>query len=98
VATWRTYRRHAIVVIFVIAAIVTPTPDPFNQSLFALPLILLYELAIWVSAFVGRRKPKRKKLKGGPGIDNGEKAMMSAPGCWLVGQPAYLRESRTWNL
>jgi sec-independent protein translocase protein TatC len=58
VATLRTYRRHAIVVIFIIAAIVAPTPDPFNQSLFALPLILLYELAIWVSAFVGRRKPK----------------------------------------
>jgi sec-independent protein translocase protein TatC len=58
VATLRKYRRHAIVVIFIIAAMITPTPDPINQSLFALPLILLYELAIWVSAFIGRRKPK----------------------------------------
>ena len=56
VATLRKYRRHAIVVIFVIAAIITPTPDPFNQCLFALPLIVLYELAIWVSAFIGRRQ------------------------------------------
>ena len=56
VATLRKYRRHAIVVIFIIAAIITPTPDPFNQTLFAVPLIVLYELAIWVSAFLGRRK------------------------------------------
>lgn len=55
VATLRKYRRHAIIVMFVIAAIVTPTPDPFNQCLFALPLIILYELSIWVSAFIGRR-------------------------------------------
>ena len=55
VATLRKYRRHAIVVIFIIAAIITPTPDPFNQTLFAVPLIVLYELAIWVSAFLGRR-------------------------------------------
>lgn len=56
VATLRAYRRHAIVVMFVIAAIVTPTPDPLNQCLFALPLIVLYELSIWVSAFIGRRQ------------------------------------------
>ena len=43
-------------VIFIIAAVVTPTPDPFNQTLFALPLILLYEIAIFVSALVKRRR------------------------------------------
>ena len=47
VATLRKYRRHAIVVIFIIAAVVTPTPDPFNQTLFAVPLIVLYEVAIF---------------------------------------------------
>lgn len=56
VATLKRFRRHAIVVMFIIAAIVTPTPDPINQTLFAVPLILLYELAIWASAFIGRRK------------------------------------------
>jgi sec-independent protein translocase protein TatC len=56
VATLRKYRRHAIVVFFIIAAVVTPTPDPFTQTIFAVPLILLYELAIWVSAYVGRRR------------------------------------------
>jgi sec-independent protein translocase protein TatC len=56
VATLRQYRRHAIVVMFIIAAVVTPTPDPLNQCLFALPLIVLYELSIWVSAFIGKRR------------------------------------------
>lgn len=56
VATLRKYRRHAIVVMFIIAAIVTPTPDPLNMTLFAVPLIVLYEIAIWVSAYIGRRQ------------------------------------------
>ncbi len=56
VATLRKYRRHAIVAIFIIAAIVTPTPDPLNQTLFAVPLIVLYEAAILVSAQLKRRR------------------------------------------
>lgn len=59
VATLRRFRRHAVVVMFIIAAIVTPTPDPINQTLFAVPLILLYEAAIWASAFVGRRAKRQ---------------------------------------
>lgn len=55
-ATLRKYRRHAIVVIFVIAAIVTPTPDPINQTLFAAPLYLLFEIAVLVSAQIEKRK------------------------------------------
>lgn len=55
VATLRKYRRHAIIVIFIIAAIITPTPDPFNQALFALPLIVLYEAAILVASFLATR-------------------------------------------
>lgn len=57
VATLRKYRRHAIIGIFVLAAIVTPTPDPVNQTLFAGPLIVLYEVAIIVG---GRLKVRRK--------------------------------------
>jgi sec-independent protein translocase protein TatC len=56
VATLRKYRRHAIVVCFIISAIVTPTPDMVTQTIFAVPLCLLYELSIWVSAIMGRRK------------------------------------------
>ncbi|HZR98490.1 MAG TPA: twin-arginine translocase subunit TatC [Chloroflexota bacterium] len=40
------YRKYAILAVFVIAAIITPTPDPFNQTLVALPLYLLYELGL----------------------------------------------------
>ncbi len=56
VATLRKYRRHAIVGAFIVSAIVTPTPDPFTQTAFAIPLVLLFELSIWVSAILGRRK------------------------------------------
>jgi len=56
VATLRKYRRHAIVVIFIIAAVVTPTPDPINQTLFALPLIVLFEVAILVASQLKRRR------------------------------------------
>jgi sec-independent protein translocase protein TatC len=56
VATLKKYRRHAIVVFFIIAAIVTPTPDPINQTFLAVPLCLLYELSIWVCTLTGRRK------------------------------------------
>jgi sec-independent protein translocase protein TatC len=52
----RKYRRHAIVVIFVVAAIVTPTPDPVTQTIFAAPLYLLFEISIIVSSRVEKRK------------------------------------------
>lgn len=58
IATLRKYRRHAIVVFFIIAAIVTPTPDPFTQTIFAVPLIVLYEASIWVSVLIGRRRAR----------------------------------------
>jgi sec-independent protein translocase protein TatC len=47
----RKYRRHAIVIILIISAIVTPTPDMVTQTLLALPMFLLYELSILVSKF-----------------------------------------------
>jgi sec-independent protein translocase protein TatC len=52
----RKYRRHAIVLIFVIAAVVTPTPDPVTQTIFAAPLYLLFEISILVSSRVEKRK------------------------------------------
>lgn len=52
----RKYRRHAIVVIFLIAAVVTPTADPLTQTIFAVPLYVLYELAIIASSRVEKRK------------------------------------------
>lgn len=53
----RKYRRHAIVVIFIVAAIITP-PDVFSQTLVAIPLLLLYEVSIFISARVMKLKDK----------------------------------------
>lgn len=47
----RRYRRHAIVIILVLAALVTPTSDVFTLLLVALPMCVLYEASIWL---VGR--------------------------------------------
>jgi sec-independent protein translocase protein TatC len=52
----RKYRRHAIVIILIIAAVVTPTPDILTQSLLALPMILLYEISIFISKFVQKKR------------------------------------------
>jgi sec-independent protein translocase protein TatC len=54
----RKYRRHAIVVILIIAAVVTPTPDMVTQILLALPMIVLYEVSILVSRFSQRKEPE----------------------------------------
>lgn len=50
------YRRHAIVVILVIAAIITPSADILTQLLVSVPLVFLYEIGISVSARVLRKK------------------------------------------
>jgi sec-independent protein translocase protein TatC len=59
VATLRKYRRHSIVGIFLLAAIITPTPDPLTQSMFAAPLYVLFEIAILVGARVERKRVAR---------------------------------------
>ena len=51
-------RKLAIVGAFVAAAIFTPTFDPFNQTLLASPIIVLYEIGIWLSKLANRRRIK----------------------------------------
>lgn len=48
------YRKYAAMAILVIAAIITPTPDPFNMFFVALPLLLLYEVGIIVARVFAR--------------------------------------------
>lgn len=55
----RTYRKHAVVVILILAAIITPSPDVTSQLLVALPLYLLYEISIFISAYVQRKEESR---------------------------------------
>jgi sec-independent protein translocase protein TatC len=53
-------RRWGIVLAFVIGAIITPTLDPVNQSLVALPLIILFEMSIWLAKLVEIRRRQRQ--------------------------------------
>ncbi|HTP78871.1 MAG TPA: twin-arginine translocase subunit TatC [Bacteroidota bacterium] len=55
-AFMRHYRRHAIVVILIIAAVITPTPDMVTQVLMALPMFVLYEVSILVCALSLKKK------------------------------------------
>lgn len=55
----KTYRKHAIVVIFIIGAIITP-PDIVSQTMVSVPLLFLYEFSIWVSSSVVRRKEREE--------------------------------------
>ena len=54
-AFMRFYRKHAIVFLLVVAAIVTPSTDIVTQLVIGLPMILLYELSILISAHVNRK-------------------------------------------
>ena len=45
----RKYRRHAIVIILILSAILTPGADPVSQVILAVPLVLLYEISIFIS-------------------------------------------------
>jgi sec-independent protein translocase protein TatC len=57
----RRTRRYAIIIILIIAAIITPTPDAITMSVVAVPLLLLYEVGIMVAGRVEKRKLKREQ-------------------------------------
>jgi len=48
-------RRYALIIILIVAAILTPTPDIFTQLLLAVPMYALYEISIIVVRLTGRR-------------------------------------------
>ncbi len=54
----KTYRKHAYVVMFLAAAIITP-PDVFSQTMVAIPLLFLYEISIFISKVVVKKREKR---------------------------------------
>ena len=56
----RKKRKYAILIGFVLAAVLTP-PDPFTQCLMAGPLIVLYEVGIWVAYFFGKKEKRHLK-------------------------------------
>jgi len=54
----RKYRKHAIVLILILSAIITP-PDIFSQILVSIPVLLLYELSIKISKRVLKKQNKQ---------------------------------------
>jgi sec-independent protein translocase protein TatC len=55
-AFMRHYRRHAIVAILILSAALTPGTDPVSQILLAIPLVVLYEISIGISAIAQRKR------------------------------------------
>ncbi len=56
----KTYRRHAIIIIFIMAAVITP-PDVFSLALVTLPLALLYEVGIVISRRIEKQKQREEE-------------------------------------
>jgi len=54
------YFKYAIVAIFILAAVITPTPDMITQTLFAVPMILLYLLSILIARLVNPGKKEKE--------------------------------------
>lgn len=52
----RKYRKYAYVIILIVSAIITPSPDWTSQTIVTIPLVLLYEISIFISAKVERQK------------------------------------------
>ena len=71
-------RPYAIVVIFLLAAVITPTPDIFTLILMGAPMVLLYEACIWIARWMERRDALTAVGAGHhdrkPGHDSGDRA------------------------
>ena len=58
-------RKYAVIVAFILGAIITPTFDPINQTIVSVPIIVMYELGIWLAKLGGRgRKKAAQELSG----------------------------------
>ena len=61
-ALLKTYRKHSIIVILMLSAVLTP-PDPFSQVLIAIPLGLLYQLSILIAVKLEKKERKQELTK-----------------------------------
>jgi sec-independent protein translocase protein TatC len=65
----RRTRAYAILAIFVIAAIITPTPDAFTLCLLAGPMVILYEICIWLAYFLEKKAARREEAEDKERLD-----------------------------
>jgi sec-independent protein translocase protein TatC len=89
------YRKWALLGSFIFAAILTPTPDPFNQCLMALPMYVFYEVGIVSAGFFNKKKTAEDAsgtagtgVSAGPGKKAMEPALSGAGGGDYVGVPS----------
>ncbi len=64
------YQRHMIVVSFVIAAIISPTPDVVNQTILAAPMVVMYQLGIMIIWFKNRKRTRGHGRETGLGMSH----------------------------
>jgi sec-independent protein translocase protein TatC len=64
--TLRRFRKHALIVNAVLAAALTPSPDPFSMILMAVPMLLMYEVSILIARFVNPVIPHEEALEASP--------------------------------
>ena len=56
----RTYRKYALVLVLILAAVITP-PDIISQVIVAIPMIILYEISIKISKFIIQKQKKEEE-------------------------------------
>ncbi|MCC6313770.1 MAG: twin-arginine translocase subunit TatC [Thermomicrobiales bacterium] len=61
----RSFRKYALLIIFIAAAVITPSTDPFNMALVAVPLLVLYEVGILIAYLFARRPIDEAKTPKG---------------------------------
>ncbi|NIJ45453.1 sec-independent protein translocase protein TatC [Wenyingzhuangia heitensis] len=54
----KTYRKHALVLVLIVSAIITP-PDVASQIIVAIPILILYEISIWVSRIIVKKQNQK---------------------------------------
>jgi sec-independent protein translocase protein TatC len=57
----RAFRKYAILILLIVSAVITPSTDPFNMAVVAVPLLLLYELGIIISMLFAKRPVEAAK-------------------------------------
>jgi sec-independent protein translocase protein TatC len=60
-------RKYALLAIVVIAAALTPGPDPISQLMMAVPVYFLYEVSIWVSRWAAKGRTRQSEIGGDDG-------------------------------
>jgi Tat protein translocase TatC len=84
----RTSRRWIFFLTIVFAAFVTPTQDPFTMLAMALPMVLLFEMAIQIARFVDRRRAKRAAAEHFHDVGDDEASPLDATPSALNATPA----------